>query len=409
MERRARGRAGRRPAGSRSTRARALRPSPSACSPSRSSSGGGGRCGTCWPRRGRSSWSPAPGSATPRTGGTTRSRAPSTARAGCCLTASPRSFFVSFPAGSLVTHPYRERFHNELLPKLHADLWSDWYGQFHPNNWGDSTRLDRATASTQSVLGLAGDALAIGGLAAIGVPALLRTLRRRGGRESDGALALLSLVTVVAFAAFVIQIVRYPQIAGVEIKASYLLFLAPCFAVFSVAAWLAVARWRRQAGIALVVAAVLYAFSYGTSLAAVFSGNYDQQPRLAPPHGYVDLKLTLQGPNGKQWFGSEADYTFFVENVGTRDASNVALQINLAPGMQLLGPPYYETGPGCVGTREIDCPLDFLAAGKTSTVRLAVRVMQSGAEVLTARANAYELDARPVDNTALSTLLVTPG
>src|SRR5271167_4438415 len=42
----------------------------------------------------------------------------------------PFSFFVSFPLGSLVTHPYRPDFANQLLPMLHADLWSDWYGNF---------------------------------------------------------------------------------------------------------------------------------------------------------------------------------------------------------------------------------------------------------------------------------------
>ena len=40
----------------------------------------------------------------------------------------PLSFYVSFPIGSLVTHPYRDHLANQLLPQLHADLWSDWYG-----------------------------------------------------------------------------------------------------------------------------------------------------------------------------------------------------------------------------------------------------------------------------------------
>ena len=47
----------------------------------------------------------------------------------------PLSFYVSFPARSLVEHPYRDHLANQFLPQLHADLWSDWYGTFH-NTWG---------------------------------------------------------------------------------------------------------------------------------------------------------------------------------------------------------------------------------------------------------------------------------
>ena len=46
----------------------------------------------------------------------------------------PLSFYVSFPIGSLVAHPYRDHLANQFFPQLHADLWSDWYGGFH-NAW----------------------------------------------------------------------------------------------------------------------------------------------------------------------------------------------------------------------------------------------------------------------------------
>src|SRR5262249_40458640 len=139
----------------------------------------------------------------------------------------PASFFVSLPIRSLVSHPYRDHLANQFLPQLHADLWSDWYGAFH-RNWTVSSKADRASASSQSIVGLVGDALALGGLAAFGVPALWRLVRRRaragtGGSPSDAALGLLALLAVAGIVGLLAQIIRYPQVDGKEIKASYLL------------------------------------------------------------------------------------------------------------------------------------------------------------------------------------------
>ena len=64
-------------------------------------------------------------------------------RPGYMLDQQPLSFFFSLPLPDLVTHPYRESFKNELLPKFHADLWSDWY------TLGASFWTDRFLASTQ--------------------------------------------------------------------------------------------------------------------------------------------------------------------------------------------------------------------------------------------------------------------
>jgi uncharacterized repeat protein (TIGR01451 family) len=318
----------------------------------------------------------------------------------------PRSFYVSFPFPALVTHPYRDDFSNQLLPKLHADLWTDWYGQFHLNGWKGSTQLDHRTATSQSVLGFVGDALALGGLAAIGIPALVRVARRRGRRDSDTPLALLALVATASLAGFVAQIMRFPQITGVEIKASYLLFTAPCFAVFSVAAWLAVARWRRRAGIVLAAVAVAYLFSYGTSLASTLSKHYDPQAGIEPTYGYVDLRLALRSNVIGRSIGSEVDYEASITNAGTMTAGNVVLDVDLPAGMSLLGPPYYERGAGCTGTSTIECRLDFLPNGMSTPVRFGVRLTQPGAQTLTARVSAYELDATPRSNVAVSTIVV---
>ncbi len=177
----------------------------------------------------------------------------------------PLSFYLSAPLRSLVVHPYRPDFTDQLLPKLHADLWSDWFGGL-TNLWAQPTRLQRVTASTQSVLGLAGDGLALAGLAAVGIPALLRVARRRVG---DVRWALVTGLAVVSFAAFVATLIRYPQTEGDPIKTSYLLFTAPCWAALTVAAW---ARLRRRAprlAAAVAGVGVLYVGSYAATLVGV--------------------------------------------------------------------------------------------------------------------------------------------
>jgi 4-amino-4-deoxy-L-arabinose transferase-like glycosyltransferase len=190
-------------------------------------------------------------------------------RPGFMLVGEPTSFFVSFPIASLVEHPYRPDLANQFVPQLHADLWSDWFGALH-NDWSGQSHSAKLTASTQSVLGVVPDALALAGIAAIGVPAALRVLSRRR-RAADFGLGLLTLVALTALVGLFLQILRYPQMEGDQIKTSYLLFTTPCWAVLSVAAWVALSRKSRFARIALPIWAVLYAISYATATAVLFA------------------------------------------------------------------------------------------------------------------------------------------
>ena len=169
--------------------------------------------------------------------GTTRSsRTSRSHRRRCSPTSRRRSTSPRrSPRSSL--HPYRPDFGNQLLPKLHSDLWSDWYGALE-RQWLTPTRVERVTASTQSVLGFLGDALALAGLAALAIPAAVRAVRRRAAAEAgwptDLGLGLLAWVALATFAAFVFTVIRFPQRGGDPIKSSYLLFTAPCWAIFSV-------------------------------------------------------------------------------------------------------------------------------------------------------------------------------
>jgi hypothetical protein len=188
-------------------------------------------------------------------------------RPGRMLDHQPLSFYVSFPT-ELITHPQFNNFENELLPRFHAYLWSDWNGNYN-QSWQTPKRYARTLASVQSVLGFGGDALVLGGLALLGLPALVRVIRRRSA-GADAGLATLSMLFVISWAAYVTTLIRFPQRDGDPIKVHYLLFLGPVSIVFAIAAGLALARsggWRRAVLVAWVAA---YTFSWALTLLTAF-------------------------------------------------------------------------------------------------------------------------------------------
>jgi 4-amino-4-deoxy-L-arabinose transferase-like glycosyltransferase len=189
-------------------------------------------------------------------------------RPGYMLDRQPLSFFVSLPFPEVVTHPYRESFKNELLPKFHAELWSDWFGAIH--DWTSPSRATRVLASTQSVLGFGGDALVLWGLFAAGIPAAWRAFRAPPATGQEAALVAMTTLFVLAWLAFVVMLVRFPQADGDPIKAHYMLFLGPVSCVFGTVA--ALRAWRRGAAwrVALLSWAGLYALSYGATLWVAF-------------------------------------------------------------------------------------------------------------------------------------------
>ena len=189
-------------------------------------------------------------------------------RPGYMLERQPLSFFVSLPLPDLITRPYRESFKNELLPKFHAELWSDWFGAVH--DWVDPSRANRVLASTQSVLGLGGDALVLWGLFAAGVPATRRALRAPPATRQDAALVAMTTLFVLSWLAFVAMLLRFPQADGDPIQAHYLLFLGPVSCVFGVIA--AMRAWRRGTAwrAAVLGWAALYSISYAATLWTAF-------------------------------------------------------------------------------------------------------------------------------------------
>jgi uncharacterized repeat protein (TIGR01451 family) len=315
----------------------------------------------------------------------------------------PFSFYVSAPIGALVLHPYRPDFSNELLPKLHAELWSDWFGVIHPFGSSPST-ADRVTASTQSVLGFVGDALGIGGLVLLALPAARRALRRSRD-PAEAGLGVLALLTVTALVAFAVMLVRFPQQYGDPIKSSYLLFTAPAWAVFAIAAWVELRR-RPRASLALAVVAVLYVASYGADLAAAFS--HRTVAYRETKSGVIDLSSSIQVTTPLPDVGGPIGFAVTVDNLGNQTADDVVLTVKLPPGMQLLAPPFYERGSGCTGTSTISCNLDFLAGNATTLIRFQVTDTATDAETMVTSVTSAELDVNPHNNAAALTVDLLP-
>ena len=134
--------------------------------------------------------SPAPGGRIRTLGSAIRSSRISIGPDTCSIVSHARSSSRSRSPTSSPTLP--ESFRNELLPKFHAELWSDWFGADH--DWASRHARDRVLASSQSILGFGGDALVLGGLVGFGIPALRRAMRnstppgRRRPRSADDPL-----------------------------------------------------------------------------------------------------------------------------------------------------------------------------------------------------------------------------
>ena len=180
----------------------------------------------------------------------------------------PASFYASLPLRELVTHPYRPSFENELLPMVHADIWSDWFGGQH-DLWRNPGSAERLFVSTQSVLGLPASVLAVAALLAFGVPAL-RRLGRGAARPPDFLFATSFLLATLSWASFVITLVRFPQEGGDPVKASYMLYLVPVFALVLVRAGSELRRRRLSWRIAVDTWVVLYAASMAGYLATAW-------------------------------------------------------------------------------------------------------------------------------------------
>jgi hypothetical protein len=86
------------------------------------------------------------------------------------------------------------------------------------------------------------------------------------------------------------------------------------------------------------------------------------------------LFVAIQGSARSASPGQEVNFTVWsVDNDPSEGFGEIVLDLDLSPGLQLVGPPYYERGSGCTGTQLITCALDSLRPGMGTPVRFAVR------------------------------------
>src|SRR5581483_3105284 len=104
---------------------------------------------------------------------------------------------------------------------------------------------------------------------------------------------------------------------------------------------------------------------------------YPYTTRSVPPPPL--LFTTLGASKTDALPGDEVDFTATVENPQPTDAGDAVLHVALSPGLQLLGAPAVERGPGCAGTSELACNLEFMPARQTTAVRFGVRVLPGAA------------------------------
>ena len=203
------------------------------------------------------------------------------------------------------------------------------------------------------------------------------------------------------------MLIRFPQREGDPIKSSYLLFTAPAWAIFSTAAWSALARRRAAAQAVLAGVAVLYVISYATELGTILSRPSGLLPSGGAA-GTVELQTTIQGSAPTIYEGGDVTFAIFVANNGNQTATDTVLRVEIPRGLNLLGAPYHERGPGCTGTTSLICRLDFLPGGETTPIRFEVQASAPGDHELTASVTSSTSDIRPENNDASFTVSV-PG
>jgi hypothetical protein len=99
-----------------------------------------------------------------------------------------------------------------------------------------------------------------------------------------------------------------------------------------------------------------------------------------------DLQTSISGSATAALPGDEVDFVVTLVNETSRFVPNAVLMIDLPPGMELLGRPAYERGPGCIGTTRLACNLYSLDSHMVTRVRVGVRIAPDAGSRLALRA-----------------------
>jgi hypothetical protein len=155
--------------------------------------------------------------------------------------------------------------------------------------------------------------------------------------------------------------------AGRIVAATVVAIAAACAFVLALRSLPRGPRISSRAAIVVVASFVAIAAADASALT-----EYPYTTRRAEPPALLYASLTATKVVAVP--GDEVDFTASVFNPQPAGATGAIAQITLSAGLSLLGPPAVERGPGCSGTTEIACDLDFVDAQQTTPIRFAVRV-----------------------------------
>lgn len=130
-------------------------------------------------------------------------------------------------------------------------------------------------------------------------------------------------------------------------------------------------RWSARA--AAVVGVTVYAIAIAATCAIAA---YPYGARTLGVATYVNLRTSIAASSGLVRAGDDVSFVVTTWNPTELNITGVVLTIRLGPGMQLLGRPAFERGPGCTGTSTLSCNLEFLEGGMSTTVRFGARVTE---------------------------------
>jgi uncharacterized repeat protein (TIGR01451 family) len=140
----------------------------------------------------------------------------------------------------------------------------------------------------------------------------------------------------------------------------------------------AMAALRLRPTRTLAVAAACVLVVAGADVCAVLAYPYGTRTVADLPY----LVTSISGSTATAAPGGEVDFVITVADTGTVQLTGVSLTIGLPDGMQLLGPPAVEQGPGCSGEPAVVCDLGSLDPGSSTAVRLGVKLTGSTGQTL---------------------------
>jgi hypothetical protein len=128
---------------------------------------------------------------------------------------------------------------------------------------------------------------------------------------------------------------------------------------------------------------------------------------VPPPTLFSDdaVALSLDGPSPITQ-GDTPTLVVSASDAGLSGAQLVHVIVTLPAGVEVSGPIQRDRGPGCTGSTELDCDLDFLNAGMTSTLRIPLKVTGASPVDVTARITQLQPEQHYDNNTATLTIPV---